>query len=206
MILYKRERSKVRYTTTVSDGDGKSHTETRYSYSDGRILQMDINLGNIHSPSVGKRYRFPFQVQLPSDVPSSMYVAENHSRGGFCTINYKIKAELKGQGGMFGMLKDEQLIDVKSLPVSTQPVPNLIPPITQNVHFLCCFNVGRITMGARVENTRVGIGESAVIDFACQNQSRQNVSKSRDGYFLFVMFIVVCSLFGLIRIYYALKD
>jgi len=36
--------------------------------------------------------------------------------------------------------------------------------------------MGTITMGARIANTRIGRGETAIIDFACKNQSRQRIT------------------------------
>ena len=57
-----------------------------------------------------------------------------------------------------------------------QPVPNLVPPIVKDVQSCCCISMGQITMGARIANTRIGRGETAVIDFACKNQSRQRIA------------------------------
>ena len=36
-------------------------------------MHMNINLGTVNSPNDGSRYRFPFKVELPSNIPSSMY-------------------------------------------------------------------------------------------------------------------------------------
>jgi len=138
---------------------------------------MNINLGTINSPNDGDRYRFPFEIELPSNIPSTMY----HKGVGraYCQINYKIKAELLSGGkSLFGNKKVQVEFNVMSKPLPLQPVPNLIQPITQHVNFLCCFNVGKITMGARVADTRVGRGEQVIIDFACQNQSLQSIEKA----------------------------
>jgi hypothetical protein len=45
-------------------------------------------------------------------------------------------------------------------------------------YFCCCCRVGTITMGARVENTCVGQGERAVVDFACKNQSLRGIERA----------------------------
>ena len=100
---------------------------------------MNINLGNISDAiPEGARYRFPFQIELPSNIPSSMY---NKGVGNaYCQINYKIKAELMSGGKtLFGKHKVQAEFNVMSKPLPIQPVPNLIQPITQHVNFLCCF-------------------------------------------------------------------
>jgi len=173
-----RERSNVRYTTSESDGNGGTRTTTRYSYSDREIMHMNINLGNISDAiPEGARYRFPFQIELPSNIPSTMY---NEGVGrAYCQINYKIKAELlSGDKSLFGKHKVQVEFNVMSKPLPIQPVPNLIQPITQHVNFLCCFNIGKITMGARVADTRIGRGEKVIIDFACQNESLVNIQRA----------------------------
>ncbi|KAL7541898.1 hypothetical protein ACHAWF_007050, partial [Thalassiosira exigua] len=174
-----KERTRVRYQDTeyyYADGERKSRTVTRYSYAERDILRMDVNLGDVNGPlSEGARYRFPFSLQLPVDLPSSMSC---EGQGGHCGVGYKIKAELRGNGGMFGRHKVEQAFTVRSAPLPMQPVPNLVPPLTEEVKFCCCFSVGKIVMGARVVNTRIGQGETAIIDFACKNQSLRQIERA----------------------------
>ena len=38
--------------------------------------------------------------------------------------------------------------------------------------------MGQITLGARVANTRIGRGETAIIDFACNNQSMRQITRA----------------------------
>lgn len=167
-----KERTRVRYTETYTTSDGKgghqTHTRTRYRNAERSIYRVTVNLGAVNDVQAGSQFRFPFQVQLPPDLPSSMSTSRN---GGYCMINYKFKAHVSNHH------KVEQLFNVMSAPLSMQPVPNLIPPIVKNVEICGCFNRGSITMGARVANTRIGRGETAIIDFACKNQSRQRITK-----------------------------
>ena len=165
-----KERTRVRYTETetYTDGNGNSRTRhhTRYRNAERSIYRVGINLGQVENIQAGAQYRFPFQVELPVDLPSSMYVARN---GGYCKIDYKLKAHVGGQS------KVEHVFNIMSSPLSMAPVPNLVPPIVKDVQSCCCFNMGHVTMGARVANTRIGRGETAIIDFACKNQSRQMI-------------------------------
>ena len=166
-----KERTRVRYTetTTFRDANGNTQTRhhTRYRNAERSIYRVNVNVGKVENVQAGASFRFPFQIQLPPDLPSSMYLARN---GGYSQIDYKFKAHVGGKH------KAEQLFNVMSAPLSMQPVPNLVPPIIKDVHTLCCFNMGTITMGARVANTRIGRGETAIIDFACKNQSRQRIT------------------------------
>jgi len=165
-----KERTRVRYTetTTYRDGNGNTRTRhhTRYRHAERSICRVNVNLGQVDNAQAGAQFRFPFRIELPPDLPSSMYIMRN---GGYSKIDYKFKAHVGGHH------KVEQLFNVMSAPLSMQPVPNLVPPIVRDVQSCCCFNMGTITMGARIANTRIGRGETAIIDFACKNQSRQRI-------------------------------
>ena len=166
-----KERTRVEYqeTSTYTDSNGNTHTRyhTRYRHAERSICRVTVNLGTVDSAQAGAQFRFPFQIELPPDLPSSMYIMRN---GGYCKIDYKFKAHVGGRH------KVEQLFNVMSAPLSMQPVPNLVPPIVKDVQSCCCISMGQITMGARIANTRIGRGETAVIDFACKNQSRQRIA------------------------------
>mmetsp|Transcript_19736 Transcript_19736/g.28117 ORF Transcript_19736/g.28117 Transcript_19736/m.28117 type:complete len:588 (-) Transcript_19736:1852-3615(-) len=165
-----KERTRVRYTetSTYRDGNGNTHTRhhTRYRNAERSICRVNINLGEVENVQAGAQHRFPFRIELPHDLPSSMHMQRN---GGYCKIDYKFKAHVGGHH------KVEQLFNVMSAPLSMQPVANLIRPIMKDVQS-CCFRRGTITLGARIANTRIGRGETAIVDFACKNQSRQKIT------------------------------
>jgi len=165
-----KERTRVRYTETThytdSNGNRRTRHHTRYRNAERSIYRVNVNLGQVENVQAGSQFRFPFQIELPHDLPSSMYIARN---GGYSLINYKFKAHVGGHH------KVEQLFNVMSAPLSMQPVSNLVPPIVRDIQS-CCFNMGSITMAARIANTRIGRGETAIIDFACKNRSRQRIT------------------------------
>ena len=181
------ERTCVRYADTEhftnSKGESQSRTVTRYNYATRQIIHMAVDLGGVDtSVQAGARFRFPFRIQLPPDLPGSMFCNEHHTSsfgGGHCEITYKIMAELK-KGGMFGLgsRKVEQTFQVSSAPHPVEPVPNLIPPFQREINMCCCIGLGSITMGARVENTRIGRGEQVAVDFACKNQSLRGIKRA----------------------------
>eukprot|EP00566_Odontella_aurita_P006017 CAMPEP_0113576576 /NCGR_PEP_ID=MMETSP0015_2-20120614/28373_1 /TAXON_ID=2838 /ORGANISM="Odontella" /LENGTH=574 /DNA_ID=CAMNT_0000480027 /DNA_START=21 /DNA_END=1742 /DNA_ORIENTATION=+ /assembly_acc=CAM_ASM_000160 len=177
-----KEKVRVRYTETEyytdSKGDRQSRTVTRYRYAERRIVSVPIRLGTVAAGAeAGTRYRFPFSIRLPLDLPSTMHCAENGG-GGYCDVVYKVKAELKGRG-MFGTKKTEESISVLSAPLPPQPLPYLAEPQTHKVNLCCCFNRGSITFGARVEDTSIGRGDAVAVDFACKNQSTQPIESAR---------------------------
>eukprot|EP00985_Skeletonema_marinoi_P006822 scaffold2995_cov140-Skeletonema_marinoi.AAC.5 len=133
-----KERTRVRYTETTSytDSNGNHQTRhhTRYRNAERSIYRVNVNLGQVENVQAGSQFRFPFQIELPHDLPSSMYMARNGASKQY-----------------------------------------LVPPIVRDIQS-CCFNMGSITMAARIANTRIGRGETAIIDFACKNRSRQRIT------------------------------
>lgn len=166
-----KERTRVRYTETThytdSNGNTRTRHHTRYRNADRSICRVHINLGRVENAQAGDQHRFPFRIQLPHDLPSSMHIERN---GGYSKVDYKFKAHVGGHH------KVEQLFNVMSAPLSMQPVANLVPPIMKDVQSFGCFRRGTITLGARIANTRIGRGETAIVDFACKNQSRQKIT------------------------------
>ena len=100
-------------TVTEDDGNGGTRTRTEYNYLDRQIMRIDINLGTVNSPNYGDLYRFPFKIELPSNIPSSMYI-KGVGRA-YCQINYKIKAKLLSGGKtLFGNKKVQVEFNVMS--------------------------------------------------------------------------------------------
>lgn len=162
-----KERTRVRYRETTTDGNGNTRRRTRYRNAERSIYRVSINLGQVENVQAGAQHRFPFRIELPHDLPSSMHIEYN---GGYSRVDYKFKAHVGGHH------KVEQLFNVMSAPLSMQPVPNLVPPIMKDVQSWGCFRRGTITLGTRIANTRIGRGETAIVDFACKNQSRQKIT------------------------------
>ena len=145
-------------------------------YTDRQVLRMTVTFGDVTTGvDAGSSYHFPFRIQLPAGLPSSMHVSGQGLS--YCEINYKIKAELKGTG-VFGNHKVEQKFNVLSTPLPPVPLPNLIQPNYQTIHYAGCIPAGTIAMGARVENTRVGTGEAIVVNFACKNESPRGINRA----------------------------
>ncbi len=164
-----KEDVKVRYTETVQSGD-TSRTVTRYSYSKRDIVRLSIPLVEANSSINSGQYAYPFEIQLPDHLPSSM---DHSSGGGYCNIVYKVKAE--AAGGKWRNAKAERQLEILSKPPSNAPVPNSVEPVTSNIMMCCCIPKGEITFAAHVDDTRIGEGETMAVNFACKNESSAGI-------------------------------
>ncbi|EJK61502.1 hypothetical protein THAOC_17998 [Thalassiosira oceanica] len=165
--VHGREKSKVQYTT--SNGDS---TTTHHARAERQLLRIDVDFGTRDGVEAGGRYRFPFQVSLPPDLPSSMYRAGEGSA--YAKVHYMITVAPSGWGG--GIQQKE--FKVVSAPMPADPVPHMTEPISTYITRMCCLDAGLVIMGAKVANTRLGVGESGVIDFAAKNQSTRGIKSA----------------------------
>ena len=165
-----KEDVKVQYEETVSNGETTS-TVTRYSYSKNDIVRMSIPLLGANSSLNAGQYAYPFELQLPEHLPSSMYCGA-HDDDGYCSIVYKVKVEAKGK---WRNAKEEVDFQVLAKPPSSAPVPNSVEPITSKITTCCCIPKGKITIAANVDDTRVGEGEAMTVNFACKNESSAGI-------------------------------
>lgn len=183
LLFIGKEDVCVRYTVTTGSGDNQ-RTETRYSYSQRDIVRMAIPLEYPSDMSNGGNFEFPFQFQLPDQLPSSF---EHASGGSWCKIRYKVKLDIKHA-------KDKEiLVRVIAQPPSSQPVPNLVEPVSTNITLCCCIPKGEIIVAANVDDTRVGQGEEMKVDLGVKNNStaalefvsatiKQNISWTSSGH------------------------
>ena len=163
-----KEDVKVRYRKTIRSGD-KTRTVTRYSYSKRDIVRLSIPLVEANSSINSGRYAYPFEMQLPDHLPSSMY----HSAGGsYCNIVYKVKAEV---GGKWRNVMAERQLVILAKPPSNAPVPNSVEPVTSKIMTCWCMSKGEITFAAHVDDTRIGQGEKMAVNFACKNESSSGI-------------------------------
>jgi len=167
LFLIGKEDVKVRYTEQHRDHEGNSKSVTRYSYAKRDIVRMVIPIlsSGSSSPFQAGQYAVPFQVQIPDHLPSSM---NHHGDGGYCSIVYKLKAEIKGG---WSNPKREVPLTIVAKPPHSAPVPNLVAPVSTDIKLMCCIPRGTITIAANVDDTRVGLGETLNVDFGCKNEA-----------------------------------
>lgn len=167
--FYGKEKTCVRYTTRSND-----KTRTHYAHGERNLIRISLRVDQlqdfIQDGSVQPgRYVLPFQFSLPSDLPTSF---EHSSGSEYAKIQYKVKAILRGSG----WIRDYQC--ESHVPISSchpiAPVPFQGEPSTSVVD-ACCWNRGLMTLGAHMDTTTIGKGQSANVAFACHNNSTAKV-------------------------------
>jgi hypothetical protein len=85
------------------------------------------------------KYKLPFDLELPSFLPSSMNFSHEESN---CAITYTFKAIL-GSGVLWNY-NFERVVVVRAKPMDFEPLPYNPQPMTKHVNLLCCFDRGSI--------------------------------------------------------------
>jgi len=170
VVFRGKENTKVRYTVSTGTGEDR-RTETRYAYAERRIVDMLLPTQGLGFQNNGTvlpgKYVVPFQFEIPASLPSSMYET---SYGGYFSIRYKIKAELKGSG-YFRNYQTNHELRVLGRPPPIDRTPFEQQPVSKQVKLCCCFNRGTMTCGARLAAITVAKGEAVDISFSCRNHT-----------------------------------
>jgi hypothetical protein len=159
------EQTKVRYTERTGSGNNE-RSETRYAVGSRNLIQVNFPVdgsemltGNRIAPG---HYKLPFELELPSSLPSTMTQAWN---GGSCKIKYNLQAVLKGSGSLWDYHCDRDVL-VRAKAMDTEPIPYNHEPYTEHVSLLCCLSRGAIAFGAMVDDTRLHRGETTSINMS----------------------------------------
>jgi len=173
--FYGKEWTEVRYTETYTTGTGNNrttHTRTRYAHGSRQLVHVSVPLQNLSIVQSGRipmgKYIVPFQIQVPSFLPSTM----RYSGGdGYCKISYEIKSIIKGSG-FFVNYNASHAVQIVAAPSFTgQLIPYNGEPVTTAVNLCCCCNRGTMTLGAYMDTTVIEKGRAATVHFACRNHS-----------------------------------
>jgi len=166
------EYTKVQYMEQVKDeDDGTTTDKKRHSYSSKNLIFLDIPVDVGQMIQMGKvqsgNYVLPFEVELPSYLPSSLSFDRN---GSTCDIKYILNAQLKGSGWIIDY-KCKKELDVSSCFENMGETPYNGSPTMESVNFCCCINKGHMLLGAHVSNTNRCIGENIKVAASCRNHS-----------------------------------
>ena len=172
-----KEHSHVHWTTTHTSGSGKNRrTTTRHhhAYRDRTLVAIDVPLGTFPEGVVRPgNYEFPFSTTLPAGLPSVMAASGG---GGDCRVTYTLKARLHKPSWYKWDTTATRSIMVQSAPLPPSPVPYFAPPTS--VPVTCCWGCGAgglIHMGAGVDDTLLGRGQSVGVGIAVANESREPI-------------------------------
>mmetsp|Transcript_7271 Transcript_7271/g.10286 ORF Transcript_7271/g.10286 Transcript_7271/m.10286 type:complete len:566 (+) Transcript_7271:123-1820(+) len=189
VIVVGEERAQITYQEVKQvpkiggePGEMESKSFPRTVKGARNILQIPIpvNQQELFLDGYGQQippgnYKLPFELDLPSMLPSTMeaHGADSDSR---CSIRYYIKAELKGSG-WFSNYSSRQEIHVSSKPLRKDRVPCFKEPITTPVS-ACCFSKGSMTYGAKVDDTILERGEQVTVKMSCVNNTSVEIEST----------------------------
>ena len=175
----------VHHTTTTSlpDNNGlndrQSRTENHYERARVPFLNMEYPLQTFHGNDLPPgQYEYPFRIQLPSTLPSTMacQLGESYAR-----VHYEIVAKFqKPSGSIF----DPSPTFKQTLQIfATAPLT-----IDQGIHLpmeqipvknCCCFGKGTMALEMQTDRTLVEPQDTLTVNFRCENQSTVKVKYIR---------------------------
>ena len=167
-----QEYAKVHYTTHHSSNDHARNTQDHYETQRETILDENYT---IHSFANGKiprgHYEFPFQMQIPNHLPSSMYCRNSES---YCEISYTLCAVIQGSrsSGNWNPFQNTALSS-KPIILGIYSNPNSLPGTdgnghsignktlyfpseTQRINYWCCINRGFMEVDAQLGKNVTG--------------------------------------------------
>lgn len=171
------------YSVVAEDESLDYHSSHCRNYSDQHreiersssvLVHMDVPLTHFPSSKVCPgQYEFPFEWELPSNLPSSMYCAKNDSH---CEIGYRLTAYLHQKQA----LGDPEHSSTESLCISarsTQPQANTGVVVDPEIFRIkaCCWNQGEVTLGWNVDKTVVSPDSLMKIGITGANDSQVEV-------------------------------
>lgn len=168
------ESSKVGYDVQVRDIDGKgSHRERRHAYESVCFLSLSFPLTTYAGGHVGRgRYCYPFSFQLPPCLPGrrEIFVHDHYFK-----LHYFMEVRLHRTGFMTWDVKNKREVLIVDQPAPAYVTPMYTEPTRTPIKFFCCFDSGSITMGAKLDNTHLALGEACNCDFVVANHSTSRI-------------------------------
>lgn len=117
-------------------------------------------------------YSQPFEFMLPASLPSSTQFPKANGKSFQGQIQYRLSA------GM-GDLCVDQVFDVISAPIGPSILPCISEPTTHELKQARILSKGYISVGACVDNSHVGRGETMRVSVSCRNDSLCNIDRIR---------------------------
>jgi Arrestin (or S-antigen), N-terminal domain/Arrestin (or S-antigen), C-terminal domain len=160
---------------------GRTHesspvTQDHYDHSTHHIFQMEYALKTFPGGTIPVgQYEFPFALQLPHTMPSSMTCRKGQST---CEVKFELVAEVHQQEPLNFPPFLSNLTAREELPIiattqlthdhnSSLHLPVDIIPITQ----CCCFPKGTMALETALDKTSVGVKDGIKVGFRCENKS-----------------------------------
>lgn len=130
-----------------------SSTHREIDRASASLVHMDVNLTTFSSGKIPPgQYEYPFEWELPSNLPGTMYCAKGDSH---CEIRYRMTAYLSSRSRAFG---EPEHSTTQSLCIVGQsshiqgPSGIVMEPEVVRMKS-CCFDSGQVTLGWDVDKT-----------------------------------------------------
>lgn len=149
------ECTKVVYTSSSSGSIGYP----RESYSTANIVRSFVSLDSSRLSSVAS-----FEFHIPDQLPSSFFHKDGN--GSYCSVRYELKLQL-----------GREIVEVVPIQILSKPLCILTPlpyveeRIRRRIMLACCIPQGNIETSVKVDNTRLGTGETISIFVELDNKS-----------------------------------
>ena len=180
-----REHSLVHHTTSETRREGhdeQTHHRDHYDESTSDFLHVEYPL---QSFATGRllpgQYEFPFNITLPSNLPSSMSCRQGESH---CSVEYLLTATLVKPSSGIGSLHPnaEQKLSIMAIPPPGEHLEDsslLLPVDEVPVYSCCCHNKGSMILQTQFSKTTVQHQDTIDVQFRCSNQSTIQVKTVR---------------------------
>ncbi len=180
-----KEHAVVHYTTSETRREGDTdHTYHQDHYDDSTydFLRIEYPLHRFQTERLARgQFEFPFCIQLPQDLPSTMKCQKG---GSHCSVEYRFTATLvQASSGIFTSNPSaEQKLSIFTVPPAGEDTTrsSLELPVQEvPVVSCCCHGKGTIMLQASFSKTTVQPQDSVEIQFRCRNQSTSRVQQVR---------------------------
>jgi len=184
----------VEAKTLILQIKGKEKTCVRYrreenTYYDNRketIFDTQFELANFDGELDSGQHSYPFSVNLPDGLPSSIDIDYN---GGYAKIQYKLKCELRVNQTFKKKIKHSAVLKVISSPRSADEITSLrSSPTIHEVSFCCCISKGSITIDAESPKNILCPNGEVAVDVSLQNNSSVAIKQVKAELVEFVSF------------------
>ena len=180
------EHTIIHHTTneTTSNGSGSNSTTTtrehdHYEEANSAFFNLDYPIHMFPKQIEVGQYEFPFTINLPANLPSSIMCRKNQS---YAQVHYQITAKLQTTTGLFQQAPQKtQVLQILAAPPSgfaddsALQLPNERVPVTK----CCCRKQGHVALAASFDKTVVRPNETIGVAFTANNQSTVRVDTVR---------------------------
>ena len=137
------------------------------------ILNEGIRHSGLNRREIARgKYEIPFEFVLPSSLPATTQFPRVDTKGFNGRIKYVLQAKLAD-------VIEEYEFKLDSTPLPSDIVPCIAQPTTHELKSFGYLNKGFLSVGASVENSRVGRGKPLRVSVASRNDASVDVHRVR---------------------------